>query len=301
MYLEQANNFVEKGYAIFPEFIDTAACEKLISSISTRKTLTNLFLSEKEFKDAPMMRGVNPRPGRNLAEELPMNIVYQSKNFKNLMQQIFGPNFSVMDCKLVMGIPTRNLPEWLLPKIKNNLVNNLGPYVKQEYRDVTYFHGIDYHQDIIDYPEKISNFITAYIYLDKVTSEDAPIHILEKSHKLGCSVFPHNLCKDHNGNAYNYKNDFGLELRCSEKVLLGNPGDFFIWHPATLHGTQPAKSLTPRLSLRLLIECSTELNENSWLQKTNSTIEGPFKLNKTRDDLDKLGAARIKGNKINDS
>ena len=183
MYLEQENEFIEKGYAIFPEFIDTAACEKLISSISTRKTLTNLFLSEKEFKDSPMMRGVNPRPGRNLAEKLSMNSVYQSKNFKNLMQQIFGSNFSVMDCKLVMGIPTHNLPEWLLPKIKNNLVNNLGPYVKPEYRDVTYFHGIDYHQDIIDYPEKLSHFITAYIYLDKVTSEDAPIHILEKSHK----------------------------------------------------------------------------------------------------------------------
>lgn len=298
MYLEQENKFVEEGYAIFQKFIDTAACEKLISNISNRKTLNNIFLSEKEFEDAPIMRGVNPRPGRNLAEQLPMNSVYQSENFKNLMQQIFGSNFSVMDCKLVMGIPTHDLPEWLSDRIKNNLVNNLGPYVKPAYRDITYFHGIDYHQDIIDYPEKLSQFITAYIYLDKVTSEDAPIHIMEKSHKLGCSIFPHNISK--NGNEYTYKNDFGLELLCSEKVLLGNPGDFFIWHPATLHGTRPSKSLTPRLSLRLLIECSTELSENSWLQKTNSSILGPLQINKTRNDLDKHGAARIRGNKIND-
>ena len=41
-----------------------------------------------------------------------------------------------------------------LKKIDGVNVANLGPYIKQKYRDITYFRGIDFHQDIIDYPQE---------------------------------------------------------------------------------------------------------------------------------------------------
>ena len=52
-------------------------------------------------------------------------------------------------------------------KIKRNLAANLGPYIKK-YRDVTYFRGIDYHMDQIDFPNsKKSDFVTFFLYLFK--------------------------------------------------------------------------------------------------------------------------------------
>ena len=44
----------------------------------------------------------------------------------------------------------------------------MGRFIKEKYRDITYFRGIDFHQDIIDFPHKQSDFATFYVYLDNV-------------------------------------------------------------------------------------------------------------------------------------
>ncbi len=74
-------------------------------------------------------------------------------------------------------------------------MNNLGAYVKPQNRDITYFYGIDFHQDLIDYKDREADFLTLYIYLHPVTKADAPLYLLEGSHKLGGSVFPHDLTR----------------------------------------------------------------------------------------------------------
>lgn len=80
------------------------------------------------------------------------------------MNKVCGKNYKILNSKFVMGIPHKFIPSWLEIELKDSLVSNLGPYVKEIYRDITYFRGIDWHQDIIDYPERNSDFITAYIY-----------------------------------------------------------------------------------------------------------------------------------------
>ena len=52
---------------------------------------------------------------------------------------------------------------------------------KEEHRDLTYFKGIDFHQDIIDFPDRDPDFITAYIYLDKVDTKTSPLYLIPNS------------------------------------------------------------------------------------------------------------------------
>ena len=66
-------------------------------------------------------------------------------------------------------MPATAVPDWLKARILGNPVNNLGAYVRPQYRDVTYFYGIDFHQDLIDYKAREADFLTLYVYLHPVT------------------------------------------------------------------------------------------------------------------------------------
>ena len=69
---------------------------------------------------------------------------------------------------------------------------------------MTYFYGVDYHQDIADYRNRVGDFITLYVYLDDVTSDMSPLHILPKSHIFGVTTQPHDLkAIDNNKILYN--------------------------------------------------------------------------------------------------
>lgn len=294
----EKSNFIELGFASFPGFFDAIASKNLLESVISRKDFDDLFLSEEAFYSTMAMKGVNPRAGRNLAEKLDTDFIFGSQKFAELMEQILGARFRVMDYKFVSGIPTSKLPQWLANRIKDKLVNNLGPYVKPEFRDITYFHGIDYHQDIIDYPHRCSDFITVYVYLDEVTSNHAPLHVLSRSHLYGCSTFPHDLSIANNKGII-YTNHLGQTIECDDVLLTGKAGDMSLWHSSTLHGTQPQSNDSSRISLRILVERNQSRSEGCWLDEANKSIEGHLQLDHIRDDLDQAGAPKLSGNKIN--
>ena len=62
------------------------------------------------------------------------------------------------------------------------------------------------------------------------------------------------------------------------KPLLGKAGSLFYWHPFMLHGTQPGKSLKPRISVRILIEKKLKISTSCNLDKINKKIKGKKKL-----------------------
>ena len=150
--------------------------QKTFKIIYKKKNFKNIFISEKIFyKKKKISRGVNPGPGRNLLHTLDCKFIFEDKKFVYLMQKILGANYRVLDYKLVMGIPKKNIPNWILKRTMNFHSVNLGKYIKEEHRDLTYFKGIDFHQDIIDFPDRDPDFITAYIYLDKVDTKTTPL------------------------------------------------------------------------------------------------------------------------------
>src|SRR5581483_11649771 len=209
---------------------------------------------------------------------------------------LLGGDYRLLDRKIVCGVPASAVPAWLKARITDNPVNNLGAYVRPEFRDVTYFYGIDFHQDLIDFKDRDADFVTLYVYLHEVGPHDAPLYLLEGSHALGATVFPHELAR--RGGLWRYGDRAGGQRLCRQVMLTGPAGSAAVWHACTLHGTQPDAADNARLSLRYLFAKAPGAGRTG-LDRVNDTLRGPIRLASTRQDLDGRGAAKLKANSVN--
>ncbi|HEY8004492.1 MAG TPA: hypothetical protein VIE16_09705 [Phenylobacterium sp.] len=292
-------DFIRDGAHLFEEPVDARACADLLARIrATRDFGSNLFLSEAEFDADPQYTGVNPRPGRNLLERFEgrLGFVEQAPQITGAITTLLGPDYEILNKKVVCGVPASAVPEWLKARILGNPVNNLGAYVRPQYRDVTYFYGIDFHQDLIDHKAREADFLTLYVYLHPVTRADAPLYLLEGSHLLGGSVFPHNLTRIGDAD-WLYVNGEHGEVVARQKVLTGGAGFAAVWHACTLHGTQPDAADHERISLRYLV--ARRHKGRTGLDEVNARLRGPLSLSDTRADLAADGSAAIRRNTVN--
>ena len=290
------DDFIRDGAHLFDQPLDSHACAALLARIrATRDFGSSLFLSEAEFDADPQYTGVNPKPGRNLLERLEdrLGFVEQAPHIVEGVTALLGPDYEVLNKKVVCGVPASAVPAWLKARILGNPVNNLGAWVRPQYRDITYFYGIDFHQDLIDYKAREADFLTLYIYLHPVTRADAPLYLLEGSHVLGGSVFPHNLTRIGDTD-WLYRNGEHGDVVARQKVLTGDTGFAAMWHACTLHGTQPDAADHERISLRYLI--ARKGAGPSGMDTVNATLKGPLSLTDTRADLAADGSAAIKTN-----
>lgn len=294
--------FMKSGIHHFSSGVDQGKSKELLKKINEfRRFGSCIFMDEAAFKENPQFKGVNPMPGRNLAETLSESTLYIDHD-DSVIQNItavLGVGYKIMDKKFVCGVPQEWIPEWVRQYIAETGVKNLGPYIKPEYRDITYFSGIDFRQDIIDWPEMGPHFITMYVYLDDVGLHDAPLHVIPETHLFGATTFPHELEITGEG-IWKYTNRVGDSGNFKHKLLTGKCGDVSLWHPFVLHGTQPDTNSKPRISLRYLIQVADpQENIECGLHELNKKIHGSMSLKSTRNDLNKTGEAVLKGNHVN--
>lgn len=292
-------DFIARGYHVFGEGVDPTAASGLLAKIRALRTFdADLFLSEAEFDADPQYIGVNPAPGRNLLERFEDDLAFVEKDpaIVAAVSALLGDDYEILLKKLICGVPASVVPDWLKARIAGNPVNNLGAYVRPPFRDITYFYGIDFHQDLIDYKDREADFLTLYIYLHDVGAHDAPLFLLEDSHKLGGTLFPHDLTK--NADGWLYRDGRGHEVQTRQHLLTGKTGYAAMWHACTLHGTQPDAADNERLSLRYLLARKPG-SAAPGMDAVNATLQGPLSLDATRKDLDARGAAQIKANSVN--
>lgn len=292
-------DLVGHGRHLFAEPLNPCAAAELLADIrAVRRFDASLFLSEAAFDANPQHTGVNPRAGRNLLDRFEdrLGFVEDSPAITTALTALLGRDYRILNRKIVCGVPARAAPDWLSRRIAGNPVNNLGAYVRPEVRDVTYFYGIDFHQDLIDYSDREADFLTLYVYLHPVGPHDAPLHLLDGSHALGASVFPHDLQSDGPG-AWRYRNGAHGEARVRQRVLTGETGFAALWHACTLHGTQPDAADHERISLRYLFASAP--GRTGRIAEVNAGLRGPLSLSATRVDLAENGAARLKHNAVN--
>ncbi len=292
------DDFIRDGAHLFDAPLDPAACARLLADIrATREFGSSLFLSQEAFDADPQYTGVNPKPGRNLLErfEDQLGFVERAPHVVEAVTALLGPDYEILNKKVVCGVPQASVPDWLRERILGNPVNNLGAYVRPQYRDVTYFYGIDFHQDLIDYKAREADFLTLYIYLHPVTRADAPLYLLEGSHVLGGSVFPHNLTRIGDKD-WLYCNAPHGETVARQRVLTGEAGSAAMWHACTLHGTQPDAADHERISLRYLL--AKRHDGPTGMDVVNSRLQGPLSMTATRADLAADGSAAIKSNTV---
>ena len=293
------DDFLAHGRHVFESPVNPLEAGRLLDRIRADRHFDHrLFLSEAEFDADPHYIGVNPKPGRNMLErfEAELGFVEQAPHIVEGLSALLGPDYQLMNKKVVCGVPAQSVPDWLRRRIAGNPVNNLGAFVKPQYRDVTYFYGIDFHQDLIDFKGRDADFVTLYIYLHPVSRMDAPLFLLEGSHSLGATVFPHDLVRD-GFEHWRYRDGRGGEARVRQRILTGDTGNAAMWHACTLHGTQPDAADHERISLRYLFGPGD--GGDAGMAKVNAALKGPLRLTDTREDLAADGSARIKKNIVN--
>ncbi len=294
-----ANGFMEFGNIIPPEY-----CETVLKQIKEIQPFgPELFQSQEDFEANPVFKKIHPgAKDYNLMEKLDQDDVRKIEEyppFVEALEQILGPNYSILLRKVICGIPETWIPEWVLERTRGNAANNMAAYIKSPYRHLTYFYGIDFHQDLIDWPERPGDFITLYIYLHPVGKEDAPLHIMPKSHKFGGTVFPHDLKQDPSDkHKWTYSNGEGRAMECESKMLTGDTGYAALWSAYTLHGTQPDKADNERISLRYLIAKDPDATD-TLIDKLQASLDGPLTMATTRIDRDEEGDTQFKQNAIN--
>jgi len=301
-------NLLEHGAHLFGKLCDEKQAINLYKQMLRKRPFgPDLFLTEKEYLKQETHFNSNPTKQRNFLNSFETELAFVEKHeqLQETIKLILGEDYEVVIKKAICGVPFSWLPEWVEKRVANVNVANLGPYIKPEYRDITYFRGIDYHQDIIDWPKGSTDldpasFITVYVYLHEVTEHDSPLHLLPGSHKLGATLFPHQLAQQ-DAQRWKYQDDNGKEMMCDELVLMGEAGFVGMWHNCTLHGTQPVnnKEEKMRLSLRYLLAKSNENQKQTGIDRVNESINGELSPIYTRKDLDSKGKAKLNGNIIN--
>ena len=296
------DKFAEDGFCELGNVIDELGCNDLLQKVKdTREFSSKLFLSKEEFHKNPHYRNKNPKTGGyNLAEKYDLGFIEENPIIQDCMSKVLGPDYNILLKKFIVAVPIEYIPDWVKKKTNDISSTNLGPYIKPEYADMTYFVGVDFHQDLIDHKDRLADFVTLYVYLDEVNENMSPLVIAPRSHIFGVTTFPHNVLLDERKENIIYDDNNGHSDKFQVKTVLGKKGSVYFWTSLTLHGTEPSpKNSKTRISLRYLIEKNSKSKGDYVLDKLNQQIKGPLSSSILRTDEDEDGKTIVKGNVLN--
>ena len=287
----QIATFINEGFYSINKPLKNKQCFELMEKIYLEKSYSpSIFLDELEFNKDPRITKTNPGPGVcNLAEKHNLDFIFKNPDITNILTKLLGENYRTELYKFVMGVPDSWIPTWVKKKLKNfGGSNNLNPFLKEKYRDVTCYYGAEYHQDSIDYSGqkalKSKSFLVMYVYLDKVTLNDSPIIVVPGSHLHGAVTFPHSVAETKNNVNYSPKENKNIKL--PYKIITGGTGMVNLWHSLTLHRTDVVKSKFPRISLKVIFEKTCD--EECIMDLTDQQIKGLLLLDSAFDKSTKL-------------
>ncbi len=284
--MSNLENFLKKGIIEFGSVIDKKKCKEIHDEVVRSRDLSsNLFRTEKDFLDNPDPKKTNPGRGKNnFAEKFNLSFIENNPVVRKSIDSLVGEDHEILLKNFVIGVPDSWIPNWLKKKTEKQLAANLGSYIKPEYRDVTYFRGIDFHMDLIDHANSIGNNITIYLYLNDVTDQMSPLNVVEGSHIFGATKFPHFLRNNEKDSIEYGSNDKNFK-KFNKRIFTAEAGSLYLWSSFILHGTQPQQCDTPRISLRYDIKPNKK-NKNSLINKFLKGIKGKLSMPVVRDDID---------------
>ncbi len=294
-------SFSELGWASTGAILDPQSCYSLREWIDGRRPIDRSIFYSSEGAFNQKGRWTNYAPGRSdhnllISPEVDLTFIENNSEFKRFATELAGEDYSIMKKSVIRSVPHSVLPDWITDYVSEVGRPNLNPFVKDEFQDVQYFLSTDFHQDKT---RPNSNFVTVYIYLDKVDEKDSALHLLSGSHKLGMTHYPHLLRRSHLNTKVWYYSDFnGNHETCNEKTLVGQVGTVFSFHCLTLHGTGLNDSPNPRISLRYLLSKSPETKTECLLDKANRKVYGPHQISNARLDISVDGSFSRTGSSL---
>jgi len=250
-------SFITDGFLKFDNLINPSICKILYNKVKKeRKWNKSLFLPEKQFKKDKMAKKMNPGKNiQNLIKKYNLDFVEKNKNIIFILNKILGKNYNILLPKFVVAVPKNWIPGYVKKLNKKEPLKNFNKYIKKKFRDVTYFRGLDFHMDSIDWESKNNKFITMYIYLNAVNSSMSPLEIVKRSHSLGHTSHPHYI-RNYSRKYLEYSKNNKKFYKFEKETLTGAAGSVYFWTSNTIHGTSPeiSKDDNFRISLRYIIE-----------------------------------------------
>lgn len=289
--------FIRDGFERAGVIFAPEDCERLKRDVLATRDFRTIFLEEADYRRNPQRRGILPRPGRNLMAKMDPRFIFFNEAFRDIVARVTGPRGRILDYAFVAAIPRHYLPAWVQAELAGAPNANLGQFIREEFRDLINFTGIDFHQDIIDFPYRELDFATMYIYCDRVGRSNAPVVVVPRSHELGVTRFPHDIATV-GERRIRYGNEReSAEYDCVE--VTGTAGSMAFWHGAILHGTQPQTVDHPRVSCRILVQKNAQDPAACELAEANRAIRGPLSLPDLRRDIASSGELMMRRNVIN--
>lgn len=292
-------NFINYGWLDLGCLLDKKKCNLLANKVlKSRPWDESIFRDYEEIFNNPRHLNVSPKKnGYNLAEKYDLSFIENNKILNNLLKSILGDDYEIILKKFVVSAPNTMIPKWLKPIVEKKLDGNLAQYIKPEYRNISYFSGIDYHMDLLDYANFNGDYITLYIYLTDVAGNQSPLNIISKSHIYGATHFPHYLKKTKNSNTLLYSATGNKYDKFDKKKLISKKGRIYLWSALTIHGTTKSTNKNPRVALRYSIKKNKNNRSECLIDKLYNNLK--IRLDhKTRTDLSYKGKKIIKHKKI---
>jgi hypothetical protein len=272
------SDFIRKGAHVFDDRLDEKGCGELLAQVRAGRRLDeSLFLSEAEFDAGPQDVAPAPEAGRNLLERLEpkLGFVERSPQLVEALWSLLGPDYQILDKRVVCAVPAQAIPAWLKRRVHREALGDLSAYVRPEHRDIAYLHAADFRQDLAADAAQPADVVTLEVYLHPVSEHDAPLRLLEGSHRLGAAAFPHDL-KRTGPDSWRYRNGRFGEMYLAERVLTGETGFAALWHGCALHGVQPDAADHERISLRYRIVRGDA--RTAGIDAVNASLAGPVSL-----------------------
>jgi hypothetical protein len=264
------SDLVRKGAHLFDDPLDPRACAELLAEIrASRRFDESLFLSQPDATPGAAAGDLPTRLKSRLA------FVERAPQIVEALWSLLGPDYSILDRSLVCELPARAVPGWLRRRCEGDPATNLTAFVQPEFRDLAYGFGVEPHQDLIVEPERPADFVTLCVYLHTVGEADAPLRLLEGSHRMGAAAFSHDL-KRTGADSLRYRAGDQGEMFVTERVITGEAGLTVLWHPCALYGVPAVAGDQPRISVRLRAARGSAVAAG--IDAVNATLAGPLRL-----------------------
>jgi len=237
----------KKGFTILKSFINKKYCKNLKNAISKYRGY-KFYSSEKLFKKKSRFFKNNPDLKFNYLNNFDHKLID-----KKILSIVPG---KILNKKIVWNVNKKFLPRWL-KKYEKYIMGNINHYIQDEFQNETHFYGTYIHSDILNSSNQ--NFITAYLYLDKVPKNRAPLELFDKTHKLGGATWPV-MIRKFDKKKYLYINGNNT-MFTKKSTATGNTGDLILFDGRTLHTTDYNRAKTQRVSLRYLVVPNKKLKK----------------------------------------
>tara|TARA_B100000674_G_scaffold428724_1_gene384129 strand:+ start:386 stop:1309 length:924 start_codon:yes stop_codon:yes gene_type:complete len=272
---KEKKKFIKNGYLSLSNIFDArkviALQKKLKRFAPNEKKI--FYKNFKTFKKKTRFTKITPGLNDNnilLNEGINLDFIEKNTKFNSILKSFFAGDYYIESKWLIKVLPRRIMPKWVSEEVKDIGMPQLNMYIKNEYRNISYLNGLDYHQDN---GGKLRNSTTVLIYLDSVLdSKDGPIRMLDKSHILGATHYPH-YCRISSDKKKIYYSDLkGNHILSNEVSIFGTNGTSIFFNGYTLHGSTINDNQTrTRLALRYVFS-PRKYNKNSIFTKSNREI-----------------------------